>query len=83
MGERVLRGPLAQARGVIGRYPGPDDRVVFAFDGVAPRLVHMLGVHRPLRVRWLVGDACVRESVLRPWVGIGRARADRIVETQP
>jgi len=83
MGELVLRSPLEQARGVIGRHPGPDDRVVFAFDDAAPRLVHMLGVRRPLRVRWLVDDTCVRDSVLQPWVGIGRARADRIVETQP
>jgi hypothetical protein len=78
--EIVLDSWLQQARGVIGREPGPDERYVFEFDSVAPRLVHMLGVRDPLRVSWYVGDELVERRTLRPWVGVGRARCDSVVE---
>lgn len=83
MPEHVLRSPLEQARGVIGRYPRPAQRYVFPFDSASPRLVHMLGVHRPLRVTWYAHNTVVAECVLRPWIGWGRYRADRIVEERP
>jgi len=81
--DLVLRSPLAHARGVIGRYPDPNQRVVFEFERVAARLVHMVGVRRPLAVEWWVGDTQTHATTLRPWVGVDRAPADRIVEAQP
>lgn len=83
MDEIVLTGPLEQTRGVIGRYPGPDERYVFEFDGVAYRFIHMLGVRRPLLVRWFVEDELEREVTLRPWAGLGIAPADRVTEERP
>lgn len=83
MTEIVLESVWQQARGVIGRYPDPSDRYVFAFDRVRPRLIHMLGVRRPLRVTWLRDDTVVAERVLAPWTGWGRHRADRVVEARP
>lgn len=83
MKSHILRSPLQQARGVIGRYPGPEERYVFEFDGVARRSVHMVGVRRPLRVTWLVDGDVVKEATLRPWIGHGAARADRVVEERP
>lgn len=80
MAERVLTSRLQQARGVIGRYPAPDERYVFEFDRVAPRLIHMLGVRRPLRVRWFAEGEPTADVVLRPWTGHGRNDADEIWE---
>ena len=81
--DLLLRSRLAHARGVIGRYPDPGQRVVFEFESVAARLVHMVGVHRPLAVEWWDGDTRTHATTLRPWVGVGRAPAYRIVEAQP
>jgi len=78
-----LTNSLQQARGVIGRYPGPTERYVFSFDDIASRTVHMLGVHRPLCVTFYAGDELVREAELRPWIGLARERCDRIVEERP
>jgi hypothetical protein len=76
----TLTGPLEQARGVIGRYPDPDEQYVFEFRTVAARLVHMVGVRRPLRVTWYLDGRERHQRVLRPWTGVGLARADRLVE---
>lgn len=78
-----LTGPLEQTRGVIGRYPQPDERYVFEFDTVRPRFVHMVGVTQPLHVEWHARDELVAEQDLRPWTGWAIHRADRIVEAQP
>lgn len=78
-----LTGPIEQARGVIGRYPAPGERYVFEFDRVAPRGIHMVGVRRPLLVRWLARGELVAESVLRPWIGYGRHEADVVTEERP
>lgn len=72
-----------RARGVIGRYPGPDEAYVFEFDGVEPRAVHMVGVRHPLRVRWYDGDELVADEVLRPRLGQETHPADRVIETRP
>jgi len=47
---------------------------------VARRFVHMLFVRMPLDVLWLQGQEVVHVKTLRPWIGIGMANADRIVE---
>jgi uncharacterized membrane protein (UPF0127 family) len=82
--ERIVLSSLpAQLRGVIGRYPAPDEAYVFEFDAVARRPIHMLGVRRPLRVEWFIDDDRVRTARLRPWIGYGAARANRVVERRP
>jgi uncharacterized membrane protein (UPF0127 family) len=78
-----LDGPLARARGVIGRYPAEDERYIFRFDEPQQLGVHMLGVCQPLLVEWLLEDDVVESQVLRPWVGHARARADTVVEQRP
>jgi hypothetical protein len=83
MNEIVLDGPLAQTRGVIGRYPEADERYVFDFDQTKPRPIHMLGVRRPLLVRWLVDGELIAEQTLRPWIGHARHRADTVTEERP
>ena len=81
--QTILSSSLQQLRGVIGRYPGPDQEFVFEFDTVAERDVHMLGVHRPLEVEWWADGDLVRVAELRPWIGAATAQADRVVERQP
>jgi hypothetical protein len=76
----ILDTPWARARGVIGRYPAPDERYHLVFDSVRRRVVHMVGVRQPLRVTFYRGDTVVFETDLRPWVGVAAARCDRIVE---
>lgn len=49
-------------------------------DAVARRFVHMLFVRIPLDVLWLQGETAVHVKTLRPWIGLGMASADRIVE---
>lgn len=83
MADHHLETMLGHARGVLGRYPEPDDRYIFTFDAPRERLIHMVGVRRPLRVRWLVDGHCLADEVLQPWTGWGRHRADTIIETQP
>jgi hypothetical protein len=80
MNEIVLSRPHERARGVIGRYPAPDERYVFEYDGVASRRIHMIGVRRPLRVTWWIGDEAVAVETLRPWIGTAAHRADRVTE---
>jgi hypothetical protein len=79
----VLSSFLAQARGVIGRYPEPDQEFVFEFDEVRERDVHMVGVRRPLQVEWYVDDDLVRVEELKPWTGYASAEANRVIERRP
>jgi len=80
MTDIVLETPWQQARGVIGRYPDETERYVFPFDDVAKRRVHMIGVRRPLRVNWFVGNSLHAEEVLQPWTGTAAHTADKITE---
>jgi uncharacterized membrane protein (UPF0127 family) len=77
----VLRTPLQRARGVIGREPSRGEQYMLTWDDVGQRRVHMVGVRRPLRVRWLADGDLVAEETLPPWVGSARHRADVVIET--
>jgi len=79
----VLSSFLAQARGVIGRYPAPDQEYVFEFEEVRERHVHMIGVRRPLRVEWYDGGELVQTKRLAAWTGRASAEADRVIERRP
>ena len=76
----VLRSPLDKARGVIGRYPEPDESIVMEFENIEPRVIHMMLVRRPLVVEWCVENELQQRQELRPWIGIVRAPADRVIE---
>ncbi len=72
---------LAQLRGLMFRRSIPDDyALVFRFDAVDPRDVHMLFVPFPLDVLWLVEDEVQRIERLSAWTGIAKSDADTLVE---
>lgn len=72
---------LARARGLMFRRSIPDDyALVFRFPTVGRRDVHMLFVPFPLDVVWLADGAVERVKTLRPWIGLGSARADLMLE---
>jgi uncharacterized membrane protein (UPF0127 family) len=86
-GERVLasdprlaEGLLAQGRGLMFRRSFPGDALVFPFDGVRRRALHMVGVFFPADALWLVDERVERVERLDAWTGRGRARADCVVE---
>ncbi|NHN42234.1 DUF192 domain-containing protein [Halorubellus sp. JP-L1] len=77
----VAASTLSRARGLMFRRSIPDDyALVFEFDGAAARDVHMLFVPFPIDAVWLVDDEVTQVERLRSWLGLGRARADVLVE---
>jgi uncharacterized membrane protein (UPF0127 family) len=72
---------LSRARGLMFRRSIPDDyALVFEFDEVASRDVHMVFVPFPLDVLWLRDGEVQRVKRLSPWTGLAKAEADRLVE---
>jgi len=72
---------LTRARGLMFRRSIPDDYgLVFRFDDVGRRDVHMLFVPFPIDALWLVDGRVEQVSRLRPWIGLGSARADTLIE---
>ncbi len=77
----VARTTLEQARGLMFRRSIPDRyALVFPFDGAERRWLHMLFVPFAIDAVWLVDNSVTRTKRLAPFVGLGRARADTIVE---
>ena len=77
----VADSTLARARGLMFRRSIPEDyALVFTFDDVARRDVHMLFVPFPLDAVWLVDGEVEQVKRLRPWIGLGAARADTLIE---
>ncbi|NEU57718.1 DUF192 domain-containing protein [Halorussus sp. MSC15.2] len=72
---------LSKARGLMFRRSVPDDyALVFRFDDVASRDVHMVFVPFPLDVLWLQNGEVTRTERLSPWTGLAEAEADQLVE---
>ncbi|TQQ82392.1 DUF192 domain-containing protein [Halonotius roseus] len=72
---------LAQARGLMFRRSLADDAaLVFQFDSDAKRDVHMLFVPFAIDALWLVDNEVVAKKRLKPWIGLGRAAADTLIE---
>ena len=72
---------FSQARGLMFRRSIPDDfALVFRFDSVDDRDVHMLFVPFPIDVVWTVRGAVQRVERLRPWLGLAKSRGDQIIE---
>jgi len=77
----VAASTLARARGLMFRRSVPKDyALVFEFDDAAVRDVHMLFVPFPIDAVWLVDDEVTHVKRLRSWLGLGRARADTLIE---
>lgn len=72
---------LGKARGLMFRTDIPDEYgLVFEFDEARPRTFHMVFVPFPIDVIWLVDEEVTAVKQLRPWIGLGRASADRALE---
>lgn len=77
----VARSTLEQARGLMFRRSMPDDyALVFPFDAADTRWLHMLFVPFAIDAVWLVDGEVTATKRLAPFVGLGRGRADTIVE---
>lgn len=81
--QHILKTPLEQMRGVIGRYPGPTEAYIFDFQISKQRGVHMVGVPQPLTVEWYQDENHVTTQNLAPWTGLASNTCDKIVEYQP
>jgi uncharacterized membrane protein (UPF0127 family) len=77
---RFAEGLLAQGRGLMFRRTFPGDALVFPFDGVRTRGLHMLCVPFDIDAVWLVGERVERVARLAAWTGRGRAEADCVLE---
>ena len=71
----------ARTRGLMFRRSIPDDYgLVFRFDEPASRDLHMVFVPFPIDAVWLVEDQVTGVKRLRPWIGLGKATADTVLE---
>ncbi|WP_431357869.1 DUF192 domain-containing protein [Halobaculum rarum] len=71
----------SQARGLMFRRSVPDDyALVFRFDEVDSRSLHMLFVPFAIDAVWLVEGEVSKVKRLRPWIGLGWGTADTIIE---
>lgn len=72
---------LSKAKGLMFRRSIPDDyALVFRFDGVASRDVHMVFVPFALDVLWLRDGEVQRKERLSPWTGMAETEADQLIE---
>ena len=77
----VADSTLAQARGLMFRRSVPNDyALVFPFDAPEPRTLHMLFVPFPIDALWISNGTVTHRKRLSPFVGLGRGRADTVVE---
>ncbi|QIO22083.1 DUF192 domain-containing protein [Haloarcula sp. JP-L23] len=72
---------LEQSRGLMFRGSIPDDYgLVFPFDDVGRRFIHMLFVRFPLDVVWLADEEVQAVATMHPWRSFGWAKADTVLE---
>ena len=72
---------LARARGRMFTRSFPEgSALVFPFDGVGRRSLHMVGVPYAIDALFIVDETVTEAVRLRPMVGLAWGRADRIVE---
>ncbi|MFB6233178.1 MAG: DUF192 domain-containing protein [Haloarculaceae archaeon] len=77
----IADSTIAQVRGLMFRRSlGDDSALVFQFDSEAKRDVHMLFVPFAIDALWVVDNEVVATKRLRPWIGLGRAGADTLIE---
>jgi len=72
---------LSRARGLMFRRSIPDEYgLVFRFDEPGSRDLHMVFVPFAIDAVWLVDDEVTAVERLRPWIGLGKATADTVLE---
>lgn len=72
---------LGKTRGLMFRTGVPAGyAMVFEFGRAKPRTFHMLFVPFSIDVVWLVEEEVTAVSRLRPWIGLGRATGDTVIE---
>lgn len=71
---------LAKARGLMFRRSVPGGALVFPFDGPGTRTLHMVAVPFDIDALWLVDGRVEHAARLSAWTGLGRGRADTVVE---
>jgi uncharacterized membrane protein (UPF0127 family) len=77
----VARSTLEQGRGLMFRRSIPDGyALVFPFDAPETQWLHMLFVPFAIDALWLVDGEVQKTKRLAPFVGLGRGRADTVVE---
>ncbi|MDZ5811173.1 DUF192 domain-containing protein [Halorubrum sp. AD140] len=77
----VARSTLEQGRGLMFRRSVPDGyALVFPFDETDTQWLHMLFVPFAIDALWLVDGEVTERKRLAPFVGLGRAEADTVVE---
>ena len=77
----VARSAFEQARGLMFRRSIPDDyALAFPFDEADTQWLHMLFVPFGIDAVWLVDGEVTAKKRLAPFVGLGRGRADTVVE---
>lgn len=70
-----------KVRGLMFRRSIPADyALVFPFNSMGRRSVHMLFVRFPLEVIWLRDNTVEQIKTLQPWIGFGIAKADTLIE---
>jgi hypothetical protein len=57
-----------------------DYALVFPFDGVGTRSLHMVFVPFPIDALWLCDGEVTKVKRLRSWTGLGWGRADCVIE---
>lgn len=83
LAERVERADswFAKGRGLMFRRSIPDDyALVFGFDDIATRRLHMVCVPFPIDAVWLREGRVEQTKRLSAWTGHGAARADTVIE---
>ena len=77
----VADGLVSKGLGLMFRRSAPEDyALVFPFDGPGERSLHMVAVPFDVDALWLVDGEVRRVERLAAWTGLGRARADTVVE---
>jgi len=72
---------VEQSRGLMFRRSIPDDyALVFPFDSVGRRFIHMLFVAFALDVVWLADGEVQQVATMRPWRSFAYGRADTVLE---
>ena len=77
----VADSVLSRARGLMFRRSFPEGAaLVFPFGAVAARTLHMVCVPFDIDAVWLRDGRVERVARLSAWTGLGRARADTVIE---
>ncbi|PAU85359.1 hypothetical protein CK500_01430 [Halorubrum salipaludis] len=77
----VARSAFEQGRGLMFRRSIPDGyALVFPFDAPDTQWLHMLFVPFAIDAVWLVDGEVQKTKRLAPFVGLGRGRADTVIE---